>query len=37
MESYESQIKNHIKPLLGAIQLSQLTPMHIQKFFCSAA
>ncbi len=32
-ESYESQIRNHIKPLLGAIQLSQLTPMHIQNFF----
>jgi integrase len=30
--SYEQQIKAHIIPALGALQLSQLTAQHVQKY-----
>lgn len=30
-KSYAGVIKNHIKPAIGAIKLSALTPVHVQK------
>jgi integrase len=33
LESYESLIRVHIKPGLGSVRLSSLTPAHIQKFY----
>ncbi len=29
-KSYDGIIKNHIKPVLGAVRLTSLTPMHVQ-------
>lgn len=32
-KQYKAQIETHIKPGIGAIKLSQLTPPQIQKFY----
>lgn len=32
-ESYQCQLKNHIRPGLGAVKLDQLTPHMIQRFY----
>ena len=34
-KSYQSIIKNHINPAIGAIKLTSLTPMHVQKLINS--
>lgn len=31
--SYRMQVSNHIIPILGAIPLEKLTPMHLQEFY----
>jgi len=33
LDSYTCEIKNHIKPNLGKIKLSKLTPMHVQDYY----
>jgi integrase len=33
LESYESIISKHLKPELGAIQLSKLSPAHLREFY----
>ncbi len=33
LESYEGEIKNHIKPGLGKIKLAKLAPLHLQEFY----
>ena len=33
LESYECEIENHIKPNLGNIKLSKLSPMHIEEYY----
>jgi integrase len=33
LESYESIIDRHLKPELGAIQLSKLSPAHLREFY----
>lgn len=35
VDSYRSVCKNHIKPSLGNIKLSALSPLHIQQFYVS--
>lgn len=34
-KSYQSTIKNHINPAIGAIKLTSLTPIHVQKLINS--
>lgn len=34
-KSYQSIIKNHINPAIGAIKLTSLTPMHVQRLINS--
>lgn len=33
IESYRSEIKNHIKPRLGNIKLAKLAPLHLQELY----
>lgn len=33
VKNYKAQIKNHVKPGLGAVKLAQLTPPTLQKFY----
>ncbi|HHV76528.1 MAG TPA: site-specific integrase [Syntrophothermus lipocalidus] len=33
LDSYQCEIKNHIKPHLGSIKLSKLSPMHLQDYY----
>lgn len=33
LESYQSEIKCHIKPNLGRIKLSKLAPLHLQDYY----
>ena len=35
LASYECEITNHIKPNLGALKLSKLSPMHLQNYYDS--
>ncbi len=30
---YRSQVETHVKPKLGSVKLSDLTPLHLQKFY----
>ena len=30
---YESLIRLHIKPVIGGVKLSKLTPFHVEQFF----
>ena len=34
-QAYENLIKNHIKPALGRLPLTSLTPDHLQRFYSS--
>jgi len=33
LDSYQCEIKNHIKPKLGGIKLAKLAPLHIQEYY----
>lgn len=33
LDSYQSEIKNHIKPVLGGIKLAKLAPLHLQEYY----
>lgn len=33
LDSYQCEINNHIKPVLGNIKLAKLTPMHLQNYY----
>lgn len=33
LRSYQTEIKNHMKPKLGSIPLSKLSPLHLQEYY----
>lgn len=33
LDSYQCEIKNHIKPYLGGIKLAKLAPLHLQEYY----
>jgi len=36
LDSYQTEINNHITPMLGAIPLTELRPQHLQSYYAQA-